>query len=82
VVVTDSESAMSPIQDSYGSVDPPSPSDDRQRDQVMSLLGDAADALAAARIAVRRDDPAQMRAAFKNLDDVSHRLEQAKQALQ
>jgi hypothetical protein len=74
-VVTDSESAMGPIQDSFGNVDPPEPEDDALRDRVVEVLGDTADACAKARIAVRRDDPAAMRTAAGDLRELADRME-------
>jgi hypothetical protein len=56
VLLTDSESALGPIQDSFGSRDPDSPRDDDLRDTVLQMLGDEQDALAHARIAMRRSD--------------------------
>jgi hypothetical protein len=80
-VVTDSESAIGPIEDSFGNVDPPGPGDDRLRDEVMSLLGDAADAFATARLSVRRDDVDQMRSAATELTDLADKMEDAKGGL-
>lgn len=74
-VVTDSESALGPIQDSFGNVDPPEPEDDALRDRVTEVLGDTADACAKARIAVRRDDPGSMRSAAGDLRDLADRME-------
>ena len=42
-VVTDSESAMGGIQTSFGVVDPPSPTQDHLRDQVLTLLPSLSD---------------------------------------
>ena len=73
-VVTESEEAIGPIQDSFGSVDPPSEADDALRDDVTALLGDAEDALSAARIAVRHHDEAAMQASLTELGKVSDEL--------
>jgi hypothetical protein len=51
------------------------------RQQATQLLSDAEDAVAAARIAVRRDDRAQMRQALDAVVDVADRLEQAPERL-
>ena len=67
VVVTESEQEIDPIETSFGSVDPPSPGNDDLRDSVLDALGQAGDALAHARIAVRRDDPDAMRQAHDEL---------------
>jgi len=80
-VITDNESAIGPIEDSFGNVDPPRPTDDRLRGEVMSLLGDTADAFATARISVRRNDSAQMRMAVAELTDVADRMDHAKDGL-
>ncbi len=80
-VVTESESALGPIQASFGNVDPPTPQDDPLRDRVMSLLGDTADALADARIAVRRQDSAQMRESARTLDQLADQMELTKDGL-
>ena len=80
-VVTESEEALGPIEDSFGAVDPPSPSADALRTGTTDLLSDAADALADARIAVRRGDRPGMRAAVVRLTKVGDELEQASEAL-
>ena len=74
-LVTASEKAMGGIETSFGGVDPPSPAEDDLRDSVEKSLGDAQDALSAARIAVRRDDRRTMRAALRDLDAVTKALE-------
>lgn len=80
-VVTDSEKALAPIEASFGGVDPPSSSDDALRDSTLKHLGAASDALAQARIAVRRDDPAALGAAEKALADATGELNQALEGL-
>lgn len=81
-VVTAGESAIGPIEDSFGNVDPPEPAQDELRTDVMDLLGDTADAFAAARLAVRRDDAVQMRAAAAELSRVADRMDDARDDLQ
>jgi hypothetical protein len=81
-VVTDSENAMGGIQTSFGVVDPPSPDQDTLRDQTLTVLGDADDALAHARIAVRRGGPSALNAARKELQDATTGLESALEKLQ
>jgi hypothetical protein len=76
-VITDAEKALGPIEASFGGVDPPTSADDRLRDSTMDHLGAASDALASARVAVRRDDPAAMRAAADELDAVTEELNAA-----
>lgn len=80
-LLTDHDEALGPIEDSFGNVDPPRPADDQVRDEVMSLLGDTADAFAAARISVRRNDSAQMRTAVAELTDLADRMDHAKDGL-
>ena len=77
-VVTDSENAMGGIETSFGVVDPPTPTQDELRDQVLTLLGDADDALAHARIAIRRGDLSSLTDARKGLEDASAHLESAR----
>ncbi len=74
-VVTDSEKAMGGIEVSFGTVDPPDEPSDELRDQVVTMLGDTADACAAARIAVRRGDRDAMRAAATELSSLAERME-------
>jgi hypothetical protein len=80
-VVTDSENAMGGIETSFGVVDPPTPAQDGLRDQVLTLLGDADDALAHARIAIRRSDGSSLADARRELETASARLESARAAL-
>lgn len=80
-VVTDSEKAMGPIEASFGGVDPPSPADDALRTSTLEHLGTATDALATARLAVRRDDPTSLRGAATALDHAKDELEQALEEL-
>jgi hypothetical protein len=70
VVLTDSETALGPIQDSFGSRQPDSPRNDDLRDTVLKVLGDEQDALSHARIAVRRSDVAGLQDADADLADV------------
>jgi len=81
VVLTDSEPAPGPIQDSFGSRQPDSPSDDDLRDTVLRILGDEEDALAHARIAVRRSDVAGLRLADSEITDAIDDLTKAQASL-
>jgi hypothetical protein len=74
-VVTESEEAVGPVEDSFGSVDPPSAADVRLRDEVGGLLSDTSDALADARIALRRDDRGGMRGSMAQLRALADRME-------
>lgn len=80
-VVTGNESAIGPIEASFGNVDPPGADEDRLRTEVMGLLGDTADAFASARISVRRDDVTQMRAAAAELAELADQMDEAKDGL-
>lgn len=81
VLLTDAETAIGPIQDSFGSRQPDSPSDDDLRDAVLQILGDEQDALAHARIAVRRSDVAGLRLADADITDVIDSLTKAQESL-
>jgi hypothetical protein len=74
-VVTESEEAVGPVEDSFGSVDPPSAADVRLRAEVSGLLSDTSDALADARIALRRDDRGGMRGSMAQLRALADRME-------
>jgi hypothetical protein len=80
-VITDSEGALGPIQTSFGGVDPPSRDDDALRAEVLSQLGDVEDALAEARIAVRRDDRPALASTRDDLADLADQLEQTRAGL-
>jgi len=81
-VITDSEDAISPVEASFGTVQPPVREDDQLRSAVLSDLSDVDDALAAARIAVRRDDTAGLRQAGHDLTKLADRLQLAQEKLQ
>jgi hypothetical protein len=81
VLLTDSETALGPIQDSFGSRQPDSPRDDDLRDTVLRILGDEADALAHARIAMRRSDVEGLRAADTEITDAIDQLDSAQKSL-
>lgn len=80
-VVTGSEEAIAPLEASFGDVDPSSRDDDELHASVMALLGDTSDALAVARIAVRRDDRSGMRSSVEELTRLGDRLEAAAESL-
>lgn len=80
-VVTESEDAIGPVEDSFAAVDPPSTADARLRDEVTALLSDAGDALAAARIALRHDDRTAMMHSVKTLRGLADRMEQRSEGL-
>lgn len=80
-VITDSEKALAPIEATFGGVDPPTTTEDRLRTSTLEHLGAASDALARARVAVRRDDAAALREAEGALSDATDGLSQALEAL-
>jgi hypothetical protein len=80
-LVTDSEDALGPVEDSFGAVDPPTPTDEKLRDDVGGLLSDAADALSTARIALRKGDTAAMTKSVAHLTSVADRMDQASEQL-
>jgi hypothetical protein len=80
-LITASEGALGPIQQSFGGVEPARRTDDALRATVLDVLGQAEDALAEARIAVRRDDAAGLRESVDELRGVGDRLEQVRAAL-
>ncbi len=82
VVVTAGEQAIGPIEASFGGVDPPTAREDALRASTLEHLGAAGDALAAARLAIRRDDPAALEAANADLDEVTDELTTALEALE
>lgn len=81
VVVTQSEQQIDPIEASFGSVDPPTTADDDLRDSVLEALGSAGDALAHARIAVRRDDSQAMQDAETELTAAKDQLTTLRESL-
>jgi hypothetical protein len=81
VLLTDAETAIGPISDSFGSRQPDSPSDDDLRDTVLQILGDEQDALAHARIAIRRSDVSGLRLADTEITDVIDNLTKAQRSL-
>lgn len=81
VLLTDSETALGPIQASFGSRQPDSPRDDDVRDVVLQTLGDEEDALAHARIAMRRSDVQGLHQADTDLADAIASLTKAQVSL-
>lgn len=81
-VVTEAEEAIDPVQASFGVVDPPEPSLDELRSDVLDQLSDTGDLLADARIAVRRGDSDAMATLAGELRRVADAMEQHAEALQ
>jgi hypothetical protein len=80
-VVTAAETSIGPISASFGSVQPPDKRSDHIRDTVTGVLSKAEDALAHARIAVRRSDPAALASAEGELHSVADELDQLEEEL-
>lgn len=80
-VVTASESALGSITASFGSVQPPGPADDAVRDAVLDALAAGEDALAEARIAVRRSDREALARALQALHAAAAGLDAVEQRL-
>ena len=78
VSVVESESALGAVASTFGSVQPPHDArSDRLSRQVGPQLGDAADALADLRVAVRRGDRQAVRDAVDSIRDLAEQLEHA-----
>jgi hypothetical protein len=78
--LTANEEAVGSISTAFGSVQPPR-GDDDLRDSITTLLSDAEDAVAHARIAARRSDPAGTGAAAEELRGVAGDLARAEERL-
>jgi hypothetical protein len=81
VLLTDSERAIGPIEDSFSAPQPPHAPDDRLRTSVRTLLGSSEDAISLARIAARRDDRPGLRSALRDLDAALRGLRTARAAM-
>jgi hypothetical protein len=80
-VVTANETALDAIDGAFGTVQPPTPASDGTRDAVGEVLSTAGDAVAQARIAVRRDDPADLADALAELRSAAGDLADAEESL-
>src|SRR3954469_25156408 len=78
--VSTEETSLSSTAGAFEALQPP-PGADAVRQQATQLLSDAEDAVAAARIAVRRDDRAQMRQALIAVAKVADQLARAPETL-
>jgi hypothetical protein len=74
-VVTAAETSMGSISASFGSVQPPDQQSDSVRDTVTGVLSRAEDALAHARVAVRRSQSAALAESEQELRSVADELE-------
>jgi hypothetical protein len=77
VTISASEDALSSVSQTFSVVQPPDKTSDQVRAELEQLLGDAADAVAAARIANRRDDHPAMRKAAADLGKSATQLQAA-----
>jgi len=80
-VVSDSEDAIGPVEDSFDNVDPPTEADVRLRREVGGLLSGTGDALADARIALRSNDRAGMAKSMEGLRAIADQMEKASERL-
>jgi hypothetical protein len=78
--VSTAETSLNSTAGTFEALQPPRGAD-AVRQQATQLLSDAEDAVAAARIAVRRDDRAQMRQALDAVVDVADQLARAPETL-
>jgi hypothetical protein len=78
--VTTAETSLSSTAGTFEGLQPPRGAD-AVRQQATQLLSDAEDAVASARIAVRRDDRAAMRQALAGVAGVAARLDRAPETL-
>jgi hypothetical protein len=74
VIVTDSESALSSIESTLSSRQPPTAGSAQARDDVVQALGDAVDLAESIRIAVRHDDESSLRRLLRQLPPLVSRL--------
>lgn len=79
--VSDAEDALGSIGDAFGSVQPPATDLDQLRDKIGTLLSDAEDAVAQARLAARRHDERGLHMALVAIEDISGRLSDAESQL-
>jgi hypothetical protein len=75
-MLSDSEDAMSSVQDSFDSIQPPdNPVADKLRDDLDKLLSDSSDALSQLRIEARREDAGQMAQLLHSLKPLATQLD-------
>jgi len=74
VVVTDSETALSSIESTFSSRQPPTPEAVTIRDTTVTALSTAVDLASSTRIAVRQHDTDQLQQLLPELEDASQRL--------
>lgn len=79
-LITETDESIAPLEASFGDVDPPRAGLDALRTAVLERLGESADTLAAARLAVRRNDRPALRAVLPQLTRLGDELEKAAQA--
>jgi hypothetical protein len=74
VLLTDAETTLGDIQDTFDSVQPPEPAADRLRAEVGDALTEAGEVLAAPRIAVRRGHLAELPQVAEPLTQIHQEL--------
>jgi hypothetical protein len=79
VTISASEDALSSVAQTFSVVQPPDKASDQVRAHLEQLLGDASDAVAAARIANRRDDKPAMTKSLVDLDRSATQLKAAEE---
>jgi hypothetical protein len=81
ILVTDSETALSSIESTLSSRQPPSDETAQVRNTVVAALGDAVDLAAATRIAVRSHDDSRLEQLVSDLGDMSNRLSKLEESV-
>jgi hypothetical protein len=79
VTISASEDALASVAQTFSVVQPPDQVSDRVRADLEKLLSDAMDAVAAARIAIRRDDEPAMTQAIGDLNTSARQLKAAEE---
>jgi len=79
VTISASEDALASVEQTFSAVQPPDEASDAVRADLEQLLSDATDAVAAARIATRRDDQPAMTRAIVALNTSAKQLEAAEE---
>jgi hypothetical protein len=68
VLLSDTETTLSEVTDTFASIQPPSPTSDDLRDKLGKVLSDAEDTLSALRITIRRGQVSMLREVGRPLD--------------
>ena len=81
VTLSDAEDGLASVQETFSSRQPPTPADDKTRDQLGDLLNAALNAVSSARIAARRGDVAALRATEPALEKSAKDLQRFQREL-